>query len=128
MFGNLSYLFYTLFLTIPLVLLVVLFFYQIIKKNIFPILGTAVIGILIVSLCEPLGIFLKAWQYGTTTTLSTLPWGVKFESYIYVFLGSISMGSITIICLHYQDMKIKNIALQLVKDLLSTKYACWRKK
>lgn len=84
-------------------------------------------GLLIVSISEPLGIYLQAWQYGASTTLMTFPLGVKLESYIYVVLGAIAVSSIVIIYSVYQNMGIKNIFLQGLKDLFAVKYAFWKK-
>jgi len=126
MFGNLSYLYSTLLLAIPILLIVWTFFYHVLKKNIYPILTTIVFGLIIVSISEPLGIYLKAWEYGERTTLTTFYFGVKLESYVYVVMGSLGVGALTVIYSYYQDMKTKNIFLQGLKDLSSAKYAFWK--
>lgn len=127
MFGNFSYLFSVFFLGVPIILIEWVFFYHILKKNTLPIFINITLGLIIVSISEPLGLYLKAWEYGALTTFKTFYFGVKPESYMYVILGSIAVGSITIIYSNYQDMKVKNIFLQSLKDLISTKYALWRR-
>ncbi|MBP9690623.1 hypothetical protein KBD81_00935 [Candidatus Woesebacteria bacterium] len=126
MFGDLSYLYSTLFLTVPIIFLEWVFYYHLLKKNLYPILITTLFGLVIVSISEPLGIYLKAWEYGATTTLPTFYLGVKLESYVYVTLCSVGVGSLTMIYATYQDMKIKNIVLQGIKDFFSARYAFWR--
>lgn len=127
MFENFSYLFSTIFLTIPIVFIEWIIFYHLLKRNTFPIFINIILGLLIVSVSEPLGIYLQAWKYGTNTTLTTFLLGTKLESYVYLILGSIAVGSITVIYSSYQDMKVRNIFLQGIKDLFSFKYALWKK-
>lgn len=129
MFGNLSYLFLVIIIAVPVISVEWIFFYNLLRKNIFPVFVSIVLGLLMVQISEPTGIYMKAWQYGINTTLPTLLLGVKFESYIYVIAGAISVSSLVIIYSTYQDegiKGIKNVFFQLFKDLASTKYAFWK--
>ncbi|MBI2617711.1 hypothetical protein HYW55_06270 [Candidatus Gottesmanbacteria bacterium] len=126
MFGIFSYFFSTIFLAVPIILTEWIFFYHILKRNTFPILISIIFGLLIVSISEPLGIYLQVWEFGVNETFTTFPLGVKLESYIYVLLGSIAVSSITIIYSTYQDMGIRNIFIQGLKDLFSGNYAFWK--
>ncbi|MDO8576794.1 MAG: hypothetical protein Q7R82_00470 [Candidatus Daviesbacteria bacterium] len=129
MFGNLSYLFLVIIIAVPIIGIEWIFFYNLLRKNIFPIFVNVILGLFMVQISEPTGIFMKAWQYGMNTTLPTLPLGVKLESYIYVITGAISVSSLVIIYSTYQNDGIKslrNIFLQLFKDLISARYAFWK--
>ena len=127
MFGKFSYLYSTLILALPFILIEWLFFYHILKREIVSIFLTVVSAVVIVSFSEPFGLYLQAWTYGSTTTLPALPTGVKLESYLYVILCTISVSSMVIIYTAYEDMKIKYLLLQGFKDLFSCKYALWKK-
>lgn len=127
MFGNFSYLLSTVFLAAPIILVEWLFFYHILIKNKLPVVITIILGLLLVSASEPFGIYLQAWQYGTKTTLPTFILGAKVESYLYVILGAASVSSLVMIYSHYEDRGIKNVFWQGIKDIISGKYAFWRK-
>jgi len=127
MFGNLSYLYSIFIFALPIIFIELIFFYHRLKKHTHPILFTIMCGLIIVQMSEPLGIYMQVWLFGLNTTLPTLQFGVKLESYLYVVVGSIAVSSAALISSQYQDMGVKNIFLQGLKDLLSTKYAIWRR-
>jgi len=127
MFGNLSYLFSVFIFTLPVILIEWIFFFHILKKQTFSLLITIIAGLVLVSLSEPLGLYMRVWQYGVKTTLPTFFLGTKLEAYVYVVFGSIAVGSAVLIGAFYEDKKSKNIFIDSLKDLFSAKYACWQK-
>lgn len=84
-------------------------------------------GVVLVSVSDPLGVYLRVWEYGLHTTLPTTFLGVKIGSYVYVFMSAIAVGSMTIIYAYYEDKNIPNVFIKGLHDFINMKYALWKK-
>ena len=105
MFGKFTYLFYTLFITLPLIAITWLYYWPILKKTVrFIALITAALTIY-GSVMMTVALHIKAWSYSSEKFLGIFFLGAAIEDIIWWMLILTLIISCVIVVLKKQDNK-----------------------
>lgn len=105
MFGKFTYLFYTLMFTLPLIFIMWLYYWPILKKAILPIFLMVAVFTIYGSVMMTVALHVKAWSYSSDRFLGIYIFGAVLEDILWWFVIFILEISCVIIMLKKTDNK-----------------------